>query len=208
MAEEGDQPWYLAEAEKGNADAEYRLGVLFSRKGRPPGDRAKTAAWLCKSAGHGNQLAIAQVARNEFTAAKFAESAQHFAQQRRDNARLAGAIAWTYLARARGGDPAQALRQLKDERTEGASRVWDDNVLDFHLGLIDAAALLKLADKQPRKERRPCEVTFHAAQAHLIAGKLEPAIGALHAVRNMCLDSTWEYRSAGEELARLQAPPS
>lgn len=207
VADEGERPWYTAEAERGNADAQFRLSQVLDRKDGSPSDRARSLEWLGKAAAQGHQRALSTLAVSEFSAARFADSARYFAQLRKANTRLPGDVAWTYLASARGGDPAAALQQLKRERPAGQRREWDDNVLDFHLGLIDEAALLKLADKNPQREFHICDASFHVAEAYLIAGTFDLARGALNAAENFCNADGARKGIIAAELARLTAVP-
>jgi len=202
------QPWYLTEAENGNADAQFRMAA--TRSGNEEQDKIASAAWLRKAAAAGNVKAIILVAEETFTQGKFDDSAKAFRQLFALQTPTLNQSIRLYVAAARSGSRQAAMEELQALRPRIKTDFWGSYLLDYHLDKISQRLLFKEAvDVKGLAEERMCEANFQAGQNELIAGRKEAARPFLEAARDQCPKSESRKRVlAIADLTRLNPAPA
>lgn len=113
-------------------------------------------------------------------------------------------ILFRYLARARGGDSANAAAdELADKsRRVGLSfRVWPYAFIELYLGQRAPNELIKAAVKTTDR----CLAHFYVGEWYLLRSEINDATSNLKAAVALCSRDVIEYRAAVAELARLKS---
>ena len=136
------EPWVLAEAEAGNADAQFTLAGAYRSGKLVAKDRERAKEWLEKAAkggsGHANLYTGHEllVQRDYAGAAARLRSALDKLPAERH-----GAL-WLYLARVRAGQPELAKSELVAIFARTASDEWPKPIGEFYLGTLSTDKLL------------------------------------------------------------------
>lgn len=152
------EPWVLAEAEGGNADAQFTLARAYRSGKLVAKDSERSKEWLEKAAkggsGHANLYTGHELlAQRDYAAAatRLRSALDKLPAERH------GAL-WLYLARVRSGQPELAKSELATIFSRTASDEWPKPIGEFYLGTLSADKLLAEAGgaRSEGKERR-CE---------------------------------------------------
>jgi tetratricopeptide (TPR) repeat protein len=113
-------------------------------------------------------------------------------------------VLWLYLARQRGGLPAEDALQ-RDSATL-TSPAWPAPILAlYHSQMMPEAVLTAAADANPHKQQEQrCEAHFYVAQWYLLRNDRGRALPLLQAAASGCPKNFVEYAGAVAELRRLQ----
>jgi clan AA aspartic protease (TIGR02281 family) len=183
----GVPDWVRAEADGGNADAQYALATAY-RDGRGvPRDPALAKAWLDKSAAGGEPHANLVLGRQLVTSGHAADAIP----------RLRGALdklpadrfvpLWLYLALMHEGQAELAKTELQRIVKKQDNDDWPTPIAEFYLGKLDAEGLLKQAGKEPKFARgRTCDANAYMSRWHAAQGDKERAASLMAAVRAQC----------------------
>jgi predicted aspartyl protease len=150
------EPWMVAEAESGNADAQLMLAEAYGSGRRTAQDDALAMAWLEKAAKGGSAQANLitgrhLVMRRDYAAAvPRLRAALDKLPSERDGALL------LYIARMRTGQADLAKSELAATFARSDSDEWPKPIADFYLGTLSADKLLAQAadDRNLGKQRR------------------------------------------------------
>jgi predicted aspartyl protease len=180
----GIEPWIVAEAEAGNADAQHVLANIYLR-GAP--DSAQGAAWLQRAAGQDNARANFQLGRSLLQDGSYAQAAARLkrAVDKLPSDRLYPL--WLYLARLQGGEAETARRELAANVDAADSRRWPAPIAAYYLGRIGADALLaKAAKEDDEPKARGCEAAAFIAELRAAQGDKDGAKALAESSRADC----------------------
>jgi predicted aspartyl protease len=183
----GVPEWVRAEADGGNADAQYTLATAY-RDGRGvPRDPAQAKAWLDKAVAGGEPHANLTRGRQLVTAGQAAEAIPKLrAALDRLPAERYGPL-WLYLARVRNGEAELAKTELQAILKKQDNDEWPEPLALFYLGKLDAAGLLERAGKEAKFARgRSCDANAYMAHWHEAQGDKEKAGSLMATVRAHC----------------------
>ena len=184
---QGVPDWVRAEADAGNADAQYALATAY-RNGRGVArDPALARSWLDKAAAGGEPHANLALGRQLVASGKAAEAIP----------KLRGALdrlpaerfgpLWLYLARVRNGEADLAKTELQAILDKQDNDDWPEPIARFYLGKLDAAGLLERAGKEQKLARgRSCDANAYMARWHEAQGDKERAASLMATVRAHC----------------------
>jgi hypothetical protein len=198
-----NEPWFLAELEAGNPDAQNRMGLAELAKPMAERDIARQVAWFEKSAAQGSRRGQIGLGHSKLFSGDFAGSAIAY-QQAKSQRNSHTFSAWAYVASARAGKAVQALAELKATKFR-ESEDWDVNIVDFLTGKIDAKALRKSVPVDPGASQSACLAEYYIAQAYIIGGKPELARPVLETVVATCPKNVFQADVAKKDLSRLPA---
>ena len=150
------EPWVVAEAEGGNADAQYALARSLYSGENGEQDKERGAEWLEKAAKGGSPYANLYTGRRLLVQRDYAGAATRLRSALdRLPAERHGAV-WLYLARVRAGQADLAKSELATIFARTQNDEWPKPIGEFYLGKLSAEKLLAEADEGDGKERR-CE---------------------------------------------------
>jgi hypothetical protein len=184
---QGVPDWVRAEADAGNADAQFALATAY-RDGRGvPRDPALAWSWLDKAAAGGEPHANLGLGSQLVASGKAADAIPRLrAAIERLPAERFGPL-WLYLARVRNGEADLAKTELQAILKKQDNDDWPEPIARFYLGKLDAAGLLERAGKEPKLARgRSCEANAYMAHWHEAQGDRERAASLTATVRAHC----------------------
>jgi clan AA aspartic protease (TIGR02281 family) len=184
---QGVPDWVRAEADAGNADAQYALATAY-RDGRGvPRDPALAWSWLDKAAAGGEPHANLALGSQLVSSGKAADAIPKLrAAMERLPAERFGPL-WLYLARVRNGEADLAKTELQASLKKQDNDDWPEPIARFYLGKLDAAGLLERAGKEQKFSRgRSCEANAYMAHWHEAQGDRERAASLMATVRAHC----------------------
>ncbi len=184
------EPWIVAEAEGGNADAQLILAEAYRRGTLVPQDDARAFAWLEKASrggsAHANLITgLDLLLRRDYTgAAPRLRTALDKLPSERDGALL------LYIARVRSSQAELAKSELAATFSRSESDDWPRPIADFYLGTLSADKLLAQAgdDRKDGKARR-CSALSAMGNWHRAHAQPEQA---------KALDAQWQASCSGE----------
>lgn len=193
------EPWMVAEAEGGNADAQFMLARAYRNGNMVTKDSERAHEWLEKAARGGSPHA------NLYTGHQLLAQRDHAGAIARLRTALDklpaerhGAL-WLYLARVRSGQPELATSELAAIFSRTASDEWPKPVGEFYLGKLSADKLLEEAgDGNSEGQERLCEALAAMGdwyRAHAQTGQLK-AIDAR--IGTSCTTPELTYTKLGE----------
>lgn len=158
------EPWIKAEADAGNADAQFVLAETYDSGKLVPRDDKLAASWLDKAVAGGSFYALlssgfVMMQRSDATAAvnRLRAALDKLPAERQ------GAL-WLYLARVRAGQPELAAQELAATFARGESDEWPKPIADFYLGKLTLDKLLAQApDDGAKGRRRHCQTVASVA---------------------------------------------
>ena len=116
-------------------------------------------------------------------------------------------VLWQYIAN-REVDQKFALKTIKKQRKQLNPDAWSTVLVDYYLGKVSTASVLKYAKENLDPERvsveyteRLCEAYFYMAKQALHAGNSQRAVEYLKLVLATNVHDFVEYRYAGIELS-------
>ncbi|CAH0130407.1 hypothetical protein SRABI118_00021 [Massilia sp. Bi118] len=150
------EPWVVAEAESGNADAQMTLAEAYAGGKLVPHDDARAFDWLEKAAKGGSAHANLLTGRHLVQRQDYAAAAPRLRTAldklpaERDGALL------LYVARVGSGQAELAKSELTATFARSDGDEWPRPIADFYLGTLSADKLLAQAadDRKEGKERR------------------------------------------------------
>lgn len=167
------EPWIVAEADAGNADAQMTLAGVYLNGTLVPKDGARGSALLEKAAGGGNAYALIATGRSMMLRGLVSEGATRLRAGLDKLPSHYNAALWLYLARLRTGQPELAATELKAQFARNDDD-WPGPIADFYLGKINAEALLKeAADDRARARNRTCLALAAMGEWHGARGEKE-----------------------------------
>jgi len=176
---DGLEPWMRAEADGGNADAQYVLATRYSSGRGVPRDPLQAGIWLEMAAKAGQPNANLMRGRQQMLAGQVDTA---IPQLRRALDQLPAdrlGPLWLYVARVRHGEADLAKTELQAARKQQKEDDWPTPIADFYLGKIDAARLLEAAGKDAKlAHNRTCMAQSYMAEWHEAYGHAAEA-GAL-----------------------------
>jgi clan AA aspartic protease (TIGR02281 family) len=152
------EPWIVAEAEAGNADAQMVLSNYY-REGRLVAQNTELAdQWIEKAALRGNAQANIMTGHWLLMNSKYAEAAKRLRVGLDKRPTDHQAALDLYLARVHMGEAGHAKIELAQSRAANRENAWPAPITDFYLGKLGAAQLLEAAsmDRKLAKDRT-CE---------------------------------------------------
>jgi clan AA aspartic protease (TIGR02281 family) len=183
----GVPDWVRAEADGGNADAQYALATAYRNGRGVPRDLPLARSWLDKAVAGGEPHANLVRGRELVGTGHPAEAIP----------KLRGALdklpaerfgpLWLYLARMRTGDAELAKTELEAILKKQDNDEWPEPIARFYLGKLNAAGLLERAGKEPKFARgRTCDANAYMARWHETQGDKAQADSLMAAVRAQC----------------------
>jgi len=168
------EPWIKAEADAGNADAQYVLAETYSSGKLVPRDGKLAAGWLDKAVAGGSPYALLS-SGFELMQRGDAPAAASRLRAALDllPAERQGAL-WLYLARVRAGQPDLAAQELAATFARGESDEWPKPIADFYLGKLTLDKLLAQAPDDGAKGRtRHCQTVASVALWQMAHGQAD-----------------------------------
>lgn len=152
------EPWVVAEAEGGNADAQFTMARAYRSGKLVAQDKGRADEWLEKAARSGSGHANLYTGHKLLAQRDYAGAASRL-RSGLDKlpAERHGAL-WLYIARVRAGQAELAKSELAAifARTENAE--WPKPIGEFYLGQLSADKLLARAgDASSEGKERRCE---------------------------------------------------
>ena len=161
----GPEPWMRAEAEGGNADAQFVLGASYSNGLGVVRDPVQANAWLDKAVAQGQPNAAVWRGRVHMLAGHV-DTAIPLMRRGLDQlpADRCGPL-WLYVARVRNGEADLAKTELQATLKRQKEDDWPRPIADFYLGRISAARLLEEAGKEAASaQERTCMAEAYMAE--------------------------------------------
>ena len=194
------EPWIQAEADAGNADAQFVLSEAYRRGKQVPRDDTLAASWLEKAVAGGSPYALlssggALLQRGEFAAAaiRLRAALDQLPAERQ------GAL-WLYLARARAGQSELARQELAATFARSERDEWPKPIADFYLGKLTLEKLLAQApDDGAKGRKRHCETVGSVALWQMAHGQADQA-------KALAAGFTAVMRQRGESARRELRP--
>jgi predicted aspartyl protease len=199
----GVEPWMHAEAEQGNADAQYVLASMYGNGRGVPRDPAQAKDWLDKAVAQGQPNANLTRGRQQMLDGHVDTA---IPQLRRALDQLPAdrlGPLWLYVARVRHGEADLAKTELQATLKRQKEDDWPAPIADFYLGKINAARLLEAAGKDSKLARsRTCMAERYMAEWHEAHGNAAEASALRATVSTQCA------RTAAAASATGQTPPA
>ena len=190
------EPWIVAEAEAGNADAQFNMARAYRNGEFGAPDMEKAAEWLEKAAVGGSPYANLSTGRQLLARRDYANAAARL-RSALDKlpAERHGAL-WLYLARVRAGQAELAKSELTASFARTEREEWPKPIGEFYLGKLSAEKLLAEADDGDGKERR-CEALAAMGDFHRAHSQPEKE-GAIEAqIKASCTTPELTYTKLG-----------
>ena len=184
---DGMPDWVRAEAEGGNADAEYVLATAYRNGQGVIRDPEAGLDWLRKAAAAGQPHANLVIGRQQMLAGQLAEAIPklRLALDKLPADRLAPL--WLYVARVRNGEAELARTELQASLKKQKEDDWPKPIAEFYLGELDAAHLLaEAADDKKFAHVRTCMATSYMAEWHAARGEKDQADALKTTLRTQC----------------------
>lgn len=181
------EPWVVAEADAGNADAQMALANLYLQGTLVAKDAVRGKALMEQAASGGNAYANIATGREMVQRGLAAEGAARIRTglDKLPSDRV-GAL-WLYLARLRSGQPELATSELKNHFARNRDDEWPGPIASFYLGKISADALLKQAvADQAGAHQRTCQSLVAMAEWHAARGEKEPSAALRARLKTQC----------------------
>jgi len=175
------EPWEIAEAEAGNADAQFLLATAYRHGASSAQDLARYRDWLDKAIAQGHPHARLLLGRQQMVDGKIAEAIPllRAALDQMPDERIAPM--WLYNARVRRGETELATRELETAYTAQQYDDWPTPLVHFYLGKASAPQVLEEAAREPHvAHERTCLATTLMAEWHDARGDKAQA-APLHA---------------------------
>ncbi len=156
----GIAPWVRAEAEGGNADAQFVLAQAYLHGSGMGHDARQYRAWLDKAVAQDHAEAKLTLGRQYYTEGKYAQAVSllRAALDQMPDERLAPL--WLYNARVANGETELAARELETAFKTQDYDDWPAPVVRFYLGKESAAqALAETGQGSPSAHRDSCAAT-------------------------------------------------
>ena len=193
------EPWVVAEAEGGNADAQLTLASAYRSGEHTAQDRERAAEWLEKAARGGSAHA------NLITGHRLLQRRDYPAAAMRLRAGLdklpaeRHAALWLYLARVRSGQVELAKQELAAIFARTEREEWPKPIGEFYLGTLSADKLLAVAgDSRSEGTGRRCEALAAMGDWHRAHGQPEAAKPLDAQVKADCGDTGETYERLGD----------
>jgi len=183
----GIEPWVRAEAEGGNADAQFVLAQAYLHGRGVAQDARQYRTWLDKAVAQDHPQAKLILGRQSYTEGKYAQAIPllRAALAKMPDERIAPL--WLYNARVANGEAELAARELETAFKTQDYDDWPAPVVRFYLGKESAAqALAETAQGSPSAYRDSCTSTALLADWYEARGDKAQA-APLHAdLRTRC----------------------
>jgi predicted aspartyl protease len=183
----GLEPWMRAEADDGNADAQYALAKMYYDGRGVARDPAQGDAWLDKAVARGQPNANLLLGRRQMLAGRLDTA---IPQLRRALDQLPAdrlGPLWLYVARVRHGDAALAQTELEAAMKQQKEDDWPAPIAAFYLGKTNAARLLEEAGKDAQlAHARTCMAQAYMAEWHDARGDAAEASALRATMRTNC----------------------
>jgi len=181
------EPWEIAEAEAGNADAQFLLAQAYRRGASTTQDLARYRTWLDKAIAQGHPQAGMILGRQLMVDGKAAQAIPllRSALDQMPDERIAPM--WLYNARVRHGETGLAARELESALTAQQYEDWPLPLVRFYLGQASAAQVLEEAGKDAHTAyERTCLATTLMAEWHDARGDKAQAAPLYASLRAHC----------------------
>lgn len=170
------EPWIQAEADAGNADAQWALATYYTEGKLAASDTALAEQWIEKAALGGNAQANIHTGRRLMLAGRHGDGATRLRAGLDKLQVQPHAALWLHIARLRSGQPALANTELATARAAFRNNDWPAPIADFFLGKLSAEALLAEAlDDGKLARTRACEALAAMAEWHTAHGQRDQA---------------------------------
>ena len=202
---DGMPDWVRAEAEGGNADAEYVLALAYRNGHGVTRDAVAATAWLRKAAAGGEPHANLTVGRQLMLSGHVLEAIPKLrdALDKLPADRI-GPL-WLYLARVRNGEAALAKTELQASLKRQKQDDWPEPIAEFYLGELDAAHLLDQAGKDKKfAHARTCMANSLMAEWHAAQGQQDQAEALKATLRAQCAPALAPASSPAPAPAQAQ----
>ncbi len=167
----GLEPWMRAEADGGNADAQYALAQIYNTGRGVPRDPLQAGVWLDMAANGGQPNASLLRGRRQMLAGQVDTA---IPQLRRALDQLPAdrlGPLWLYIARVRHGEADLAKTELEAALKQQKEDDWPAPIADFYLGRTNAARLLEEAGKDAKlAHARTCMADAYMAEWYAAQG--------------------------------------
>jgi predicted aspartyl protease len=183
----GLEPWMRAEADGGNADAQYALAQIYGNGRGVPRDPLQADIWLDMAAKQGQPNASLLLGRRQLLKGHVDEAIPQLrhALDQLPADRL-GPL-WLYIARVRHGEAELAKTELEAAVKRQKEDDWPAPIADFYLGKTSAARLLEEAGKDRKlAHARTCMATSYMAEWHDARGDAAEASALQATLRTNC----------------------
>jgi TPR repeat protein len=183
----GLEPWMRAEADAGNADAQYALAQIYNTGRGVPRDPLQAGVWLDMAATGGQPNASLLRGRRQMLAGQL-DTAIPQLRHALDllPADRLGPL-WLYIARVRHGEADLAKTELEAALKRQKEDDWPAPIADFYLGKINAARLLEDAGKDATlAHARTCMAQTYMAEWHDARGDAAEASALKATLRTNC----------------------
>ena len=183
----GLEPWMRAEADGGNADAQYALAQIYANGRGVPRDPIQAGVWLDMAANGGQPNASLLRGRRQMLAGNLDAA---IPQLRRALDQLPAdrlGPLWLYIARVRHGEADLAKTELEAALKQQKEDDWPAPIADFYRGKINAARLLDEAGKDAKlAHARTCMAQAYMAEWHDARGDAAEASTLKATLRTNC----------------------
>jgi len=183
----GLEPWMRAEADGGNADAQYALAQRYANGLGVPRDPLQAGVWLDMAANAGQPNASLLRGRRQMLAGQLDTA---IAQLRRALDQLPAdrlGPLWLYVARVRHGEADLAKTELEAALKLQKEDDWPAPIADFYLGRINGTRLLDEAGKDAKlAHARTCMAQSYMAEWHDARGDAAEASALKATLRSNC----------------------
>lgn len=181
------EPWVVAEADAGNADAQMALANLYLQGKLVAKDAARGQALMEQAAKGGNPYANIMSGRQMAQRGLAAEGAARIRAGLDKLPSNRGAALWLYLARLQAGQPELAARELTEHFARNQEGEWPGPIASFYLGKISAEALLKEAAANGASAHpRTCLALVAMSEWHEARGEKELSAALTARVKTQC----------------------
>ncbi|SFD18310.1 aspartyl protease family protein [Massilia yuzhufengensis] len=193
------EPWMVAEAEGGNADAQLVLARAYSGGKLVARDRALAGEWLEKAAQGGSAHAKLYTGHDLLERRDYAGAATRLRAGLDKLPAERHAALWLYIARVKSGQAELAKSELATIFARTQSDEWPKPIGEFYLGSLAADKLLAQAgdDRSEGKGRR-CEALSAMADWHRAHGQAAQASTLDAQVEAGCGDTGRRYDKLGD----------
>lgn len=181
------EPWMRAEADGGNADAQYTLAMMYNSGRGVARDPLQGDLWLEMAAAAGQPNANLLRGRQQMLKGHV-DTAIPQLRRALDGlpADRLGPL-WLYIARVRHGEADLAKSELDAALKRQKEDDWPAPIADFYLGKINAARLLEEAAKDSKLARaRTCMAERYMAEWHDAHGNAAEASALRATVGTQC----------------------
>jgi predicted aspartyl protease len=193
----GLEPWMRAEADGGNADAQYALAQIYANGRGVPRDPIQAGVWLDMAANGGQPNASLLRGRRQMLAGQVDTAIPQLrhALDQLPADRL-GPL-WLYIARVRHGEADLAKTELEAALKQQKEDDWPAPIADFYLGKTNATRLLEEAGKEAKLAHvRTCMAESYMAEWHDARGDAAAASALKATLRTSCAPAAAAQRPA------------